>query len=250
MLKANTLSNDTRLAHGFMTRQGGVSEGRYASLNCGPGSQDSPEHVVENRRRVLDLLEIPYAQLLSCYQIHACDVLTVTEAWYSDRPKADAMVTTKPNLALGILTADCAPILFVDEVQGIIGAAHAGWRGALGGIAQATLKVMEKLGAKNVKVAIGPLISFSSYEVGPEFPQPFLDQAPNNENFFRPSHRMGHFYFDLGGYLETQLSNFCSVERLDQDTLSQEELFFSNRRTVLNGGGDYGRQISVIALRS
>jgi len=248
MLKAANLEDISFITHGFATRQGGVSQGRYSSLNCGPGSDDDPQYVEENRSRALRMADMANARLLSCYQIHGNHVIHATEDWGSNRPKGDAMITDRPHLVLGILTADCAPILFADEEKSIIGAAHAGWRGALAEIGLATLKKMRTLGAKNIRAAIGPTISQSSYEVGPEFPNPFLAKDKANEKFFAPASKPDHFLFDLPGFLLRQLQNECKIIALERDTLKEEELFFSNRRTFLNGGGDYGRQISIIGL--
>lgn len=195
------------------------------------------------------MLEMPEAKLLSCYQIHGNDVLHVTKAWGEERPKADAMVTDRPGLALGILTADCAPLLFADEEKQIIGAAHAGWRGALAGIGLNVIKKMRALGAQHIKAAIGPTIAAHSYEVSVDFKEPFLVLDVSNAKYFHPTAKSGHLLFDLPGFLTGQLCNECEIDVIERDTLTEEDWFFSNRRTYLNGGGDYGRQISVIALK-
>src|SRR5262245_8056660 len=179
MIQAETLQDCPRVRHGFFTRQGGVSAGLYASLNCGYGSNDEPSKVTENRRRALALIGLPAEALATTYQIHSADVAEVTKPWPLDaRPRVDAMVTTRPGIALGISTADCAPVLLADPVAGVIGAAHAGWRGAVTGVVEATVQRMSELGAdpRRIHAAVGPCIAQTSYEVGPEFPLPFLRQ--------------------------------------------------------------------------
>ena len=198
-------------------------------------------------------LELPEAALATNFQIHSPDVIVVDQVWPRDeRPKADAMVTRAPGIALGILTADCAPVLFADTFNGIVGAAHAGWRGALSGVAEATIAAMVKLGAEtqSILAAIGPCIAQASYEVGPEFPAPFLSQDEENRRFFGPSQRPGHFMFDLAGYLASRLraSGIAEVEIVARDTCAEAEDFFSYRRTTLSQGKDYGRGLSAIAL--
>lgn len=238
--------------HGFFTRQGGVSQGLYASLNCGPGSADEPAAVAENRARVVEALGLPAGALVTLYQHHSPDVIEVSEPWGNERPKADAMVTKTPGLALGILTADCVPVLLADPDAGVIGAAHAGWKGALGGVVEATLAAMERLGAARAAIcaAVGPAIEQRSYEVGPEFPGRFADQDPANERFFMESEREGHFLFDLKGYVASRLAGagLGRVEISPADTRAEKERFFSYRRATLAGEPDYGREVSVIAL--
>jgi YfiH family protein len=241
------------IAHAFFTREGGVSDGLYASLNCGFGSGDAPEKVAENRARAAGKLDVAPDRLITCYQIHSPAVVEVDQPWPREgAPRADAMVTTRRGLALGILTADCAPVLFADSEAGVIGAAHAGWRGAIGGVCEATLAAMAKHGARRERVAaaIGPAIAQASYEVGPEFPAPFLAEAPGNADFFMPSPRKEHFLFDLGGYLECKLRGLGlgTVERAPHDTAADDARFFSWRRTWLRGEKDYGRELSAIAL--
>jgi YfiH family protein len=241
------------IAHGFFTREGGVSEGLYASLNCGFGSGDAPENVAENRTRAMQLLAIAPDALVTCYQVHSPTVVEVDAPWRREEaPRADAMVTTRRGLALGILTADCAPVLFADAQAGVVGAAHAGWRGAIGGVCEATLAAMTKHGARpeRIAAAIGPTIAQASYEVGPEFPSPFVAEAPSNADFFMPSARAGHFLFDLGAYLERKLRKLGlgAVARAPHDTAADEARFFSWRRTWLRGEKDYGRELSAIAL--
>ena len=242
-----------RVRHGFFSRCGGVSAGLYASLNCGVGSGDDPARVAANRAEAMRALDLPPHALSSCYQVHGREVVTVeAPVDGADRPKADALVTRRPGLALGILTADCAPILFADAKAGVVGAAHAGWRGALLGVTDAVVAAMERLGARRDRIiaVIGPTIAQASYEVGPEFPAPFLAENPDNVRFFRPSDRDRHHRFDLPGYLRARLQRLglSLVADLGRDTLAEPELFFSYRRTTLAGEPDYGRQLSAIAL--
>jgi YfiH family protein len=252
-LQSESLALLDGVRHAFYTRRGGVSEGIYDSLNCGLGSGDLRDAVVENRRRAMAYLELPEAALATNFQIHSPDVILVEEVWPRDeRPRADAMVTRAPGIALGILTADCAPVLFADNFNGIVGAAHAGWRGALSGVAEATVAAMVKLGAdiSSIQAAIGPCIAQASYEVGPEFPGLFLSQDEGNRRFFGPSQRPGHFMFDLSGYLAARLRaiGIAEVETIARDTCADAEDFFSYRRTTLSQGKDYGRGLSAIAL--
>jgi YfiH family protein len=230
-----------------------VSEGIYSSLNCGLGSGDDPAKVSENRARAMVLLELPLPALATVYQHHSAEVVRVEAPWpQAARPKADAMVTVRPGVALGIGTADCAPVLFADVAAGVIGAAHAGWRGAIGGVLEATVKAMAELGADAARIhaAIGPTIAQASYEVGPEFPAPFLAQDPGNARFFVASKRAGHFMFDLPGYVAARLRRLGlgAVEDVVRDTCAEVDQFFSYRRTTLAGEKDYGRGLSAIAL--
>lgn len=239
--------------HAFFTRRGGVSHGAYTSLNCGFGSADARADVAANRARAMAALDLPATALTTVHQVHGREVVTVDEPWPHDRaPKADAMVTDLPGIGLGILTADCAPILFVDPAARVVGAAHAGWRGAQAGVAEATLDAMIELGARpdDITAAIGPCIAQASYEVGPEFPTPFLAEDVTNGRFFGASDRPDHFRFDLGGYVERRLSRLglARVLRYEADTCRDDANFFSYRRTTLRGESDYGRQLSVIAL--
>jgi YfiH family protein len=241
------------IRHGFFGRSGGVSEGVYASLNCGPGSNDSREKVLENRRRALAALS-PSARLVTCYQIHSGKAVTVTEPWaIADNPRADAMATAEPGIALGILTADCIPILFADPKAGVVGAAHAGWGGAFAGIAEAAIAAMESLGAKraNIRAALGPCIRQPAYEVGPEFLARFTDADPLNRRFFVPSERADHWQFDLPGYVEARLrkASIESVETVNRCTYAEDADFFSFRRTTHRREPDYGRQLSAILLQ-
>jgi YfiH family protein len=244
------------IAHGFFGRDGGVSTGIYDSLNCGPGSKDAPEAVAENRRRVADAL-IPGGeppQLVSLSQVHSAIVHTLP-AWGAENGKrleGDAMVTATPGLALGILTADCAPVLLADPKAKVIGAAHAGWKGALAGVLEATLEAMEKLGAQRMRIqaVIGPCISQDAYEVGWDFRDRFLELGLRNRRFFAPSDKEGHYRFDLPGYTVQRLTaaGVGSVESLGVCTYPPENGFFSFRRTTHAGEPDYGRQISAIVL--
>lgn len=253
MIVLGTLGELDGIRHGFMTRHGGVSEGIYASLNCGIGSNDEPEKVRENRARALRLVGLPDDSLFTAYQIHSPDVLVVEGKWPgNERPRVDAMVTRTKGVTLGILSADCVPVLFADPEVGVIGSAHAGWRGAVTGVLQATVKAMVDLGAKasRIRAAIGPCIGAASYEVGPEFPAPFLAQDPSHVRFFRPAARDGHQMFDIEGYVAARLKelNLAEVETAHRDTCGERETFFSYRRSTLRGEADYGRQVSVIGL--
>jgi YfiH family protein len=249
ILHANTLSALPGITHGFFGRAGGASEGIYGSLNCGPGSDDAPAHVAENRRRVQQALGA--AALNTLYQIHSPNVVTVTEGW-AQGPQADGMVTATPGIALGILTADCAPVLFADAEARVVGAAHAGWKGALGGVLEATLAAMEQLGARRGRIAaaIGPCISQANYEVGPEFRARFVAEDARNARFFAPSDRTEHHRFDLEGYVSERL-NAAGVDKiaaLAACTYARDGDFFSFRRTTHRGEKDYGREISAILL--
>lgn len=253
MLQSDILNRDG-LTHGFFTRKGGVSSGLYGSLNCGPGSADEPDDVAENRRRAMDMLKIDSDHLRTLYQVHSADVVVIENREpFASRPKADAMVTKIPGMALGILTADCVPILFADEENGVIAAAHSGWKGTVSDIGRNVVETMEKLGAERsrIHVAIGPAISQESYEVGPEFPGPFLDLDPGSKRFFVPSTTPGHHMFDLKGFVHSRLErlDIAAIDMLENDTCAEEELFFSYRRMTKRGEADYGRQLSAIALQ-
>ena len=238
------------VAHGFFGLEGGVSTGLYAALNCGPGSKDASEAVTENRRRVAGALGA--AELVSLSQVHSPIVHTLDSA-PPQRLEGDAMVTVTPGLALGILTADCAPVLLADAQGRVIGAAHAGWKGALGGVLEATLDAMEKLGADRSQIvaAIGPCISQANYEVGWDFRDRFLEQGLRNRKFFTPSGKEGHYRFDLEDYAATRLTaaGIASVEKMGVCTYPPESGFFSFRRTTHAGEPDYGRQVSAILLK-
>ncbi len=255
MITATTLAKLPGLAHAFFTREGGTSEGIYASLNCGLGSRDRPEAVTRNRDLVLEKLGATDARLVTVYQVHSPDAVLVERPWArGDAPKADGMASRTPGMVLGILTADCAPVLLADAEGGVIGAAHAGWRGARYGILEATVSAMEGLGAdrKRIAAAIGPCIHQPSYEVGPEFQAEFMTEDAANARFLAPSPRTGRFLFDLPGYAAHRLARagLTSVERIDADTCADESRFFSYRRATLRGEADYGRGISAIGLRA
>jgi len=249
VLKSPNLQS-SHIAHGFFGRTGGVSEGAYASLNCGPGSDDDPAKVRENRNRVRDTLGA--AQLLTAYQIHSADAVAVDKPWDGERPRADGMATATPGIALGILTADCAPVLFADQEARVIGAAHAGWKGAIGGIVESTIAAMESLGADRarIKAAVGPCIGQANYEVGPEFHAQFLAADPTNARFFISAERPEHFRFDLEAYVVHRLcaAGIGDVAALSACTYGREQDFYSFRRATHRKEPDNGRQISAIVL--
>lgn len=241
-----------RIRHGFFTRQGGVSKGFYDSLNCGPGSSDDPARVRENRKRVAVALADKEVPVCTLYQVHSATAVRVTEPWLvAKSPEADVMVTTRSGIVLGVLTADCAPILLADEKAGVIAAAHAGWRGALKGIVEAAVDGMVGAGAEpnRIKAAVGPCIAQASYEVGPELRAAFLAKDPAFAAFFKAG--LGdRLLFDLGGFVATRLevSGVKFVETISADTYADERRFFSFRRATHRKEGDYGRQISAIGL--
>jgi YfiH family protein len=241
------------MRHAFFTRQGGVSTGIYNSLNCGLGSRDAPEAVQENRRRAAAMLDFPDAPVATLYQVHGTAVVELDAPLAPDaRPLADAFVSKTPGVILGILTADCAPVLFYDPQARVVGAAHAGWKGALGGVLEATLDAMAKLGADRTRIvaAIGPCIAQRSYEVGAEFPAPFLARSENAARFFAPARAAGTFLFDLRGYAADRLAQagLASVDVAPNDTCAESDRFFSYRRSCHNGEPDYGRGLSAIVL--
>jgi YfiH family protein len=238
-------------AHGFCGRRGGVSTGIHAGLNVGWGSEDDPAATAENRARAVAAV-LPGATLVCAYQIHSADVVTVTEPWpESARPPADALVTAQRGVLLGILTADCAPVLFCDARAGVIGAAHAGWKGALNGVTDATITAMEAIGANRAQIAavVGPCIAQKSYEVDDAFETRFAQADPANTRFFRAG-RAGHAWFDLEGYVAARLraAGLGTVAMLGEDTYSQPDRFFSFRRATHAGEPGYGREISLIGL--
>ena len=242
-----------RVRHGFFGRAGGVSSGLYRSLNCGYGSGDDPEAVRENRARAMKACGLLPATLCTAYQVHSADAIVVTEPWPRDEaPRVDAMATATPGLALAILTADCVPVLLADREAGVIGAAHAGWRGALNGVLEAAVSAMLGLGARanDIRAVIGPAIGKASYEVGPEFPAPFLARDPRNEDLFSPEERDGHFLFDIAGYVARRLHalGLAAVDMTGGDTCADATRFFSYRRSVHRAEPDYGRNISIVAL--
>ncbi len=240
------------VAHGFFGRTGGVSKGIFASLNCGPGSGDVRADVIENRGRAAEALSSG-ANLLTLYQIHSAEAVAVTAPWnIGEGPQADAMVTDIPGIALGILTADCAPVLFADPEAGVIGAAHAGWKGALFGVTDSAIAAMERLGARRDRIVacIGPCISQTNYEVGTEFRERFVGAASGTARWFVPGDRAEHFRFDLEGYVTARLdaASLAHVERATACTYAREADFFSFRRATHRGEKDYGRQVSAIVL--
>lgn len=243
------------IAHGFFGRQGGVSDGLYASLNCGRGSDDDPAYVQVNLDRVATQIGVSSKNLLTMYQVHGSECLYVDEPWSLDnRPQVDALATDKAGIALGVLTADCAPVLFYGQKNDgapVIGAAHAGWKGAIGGALDSTVAKMKVLGAEDIKACIGPCIAQSSYEVSKDFYIPFEKEDPENERFFMGSKNDGHLMFDLAGYCASRLARLGlkHVYIKDLDTYFNEEDFFSYRRTTHRKESDYGRQISVIAIK-
>jgi YfiH family protein len=237
-------------AHGFLGRKGGVSTGLHAGLNVSY-SEDEPTHTAENRRRAADAV-LKGAQLLTCYQIHSPDVVTVATPWEDAvRPKADGLVTDRPGLLLGVLTADCAPVLLCDAAAGVIGAAHAGWKGALGGVTDRTVDAMEALGARRAHIAavVGPCIAQTSYEVDAAFEDRFVSADFANQWFFKAG-RTGHAQFDLEGYVAARLTKagVGTVARLGVDTYASPARFYSFRRATHAGETGYGRQISLIGL--
>ncbi len=253
LLTLGSLDDAGALRHGFFTRRGGISRGLYGTLNCGLGSGDDPGAVRENRARCARRLGADADRLVTGHQVHGPDVAHVTEAWAPGRgPKVDAMVTDRPGIVLGILTADCVPILFADPAAGVIGAAHAGWKGAKEGVVARTVAAMADLGARpgRIVAAVGPHIGFRSYEVGPEFPARFLAEDPAHARLFRPSGRPGHHLFDLGGYVDHCLARagVGTVHHGAWDTLAEPDRFFSYRRATLSGEPDYGRGLSAIVL--
>jgi len=240
------------LRHAFFTREGGVSDGIYAGLNGGLGSSDDAAKVAENRRRMAEQMGVSLAHFLSLHQVHSPDAVIATGPWQGPaRPKADAIVTATAGLAIGVTTADCGPILFVEPRARVIGAAHAGWKGALTGILDSTVAAMEELGAERngIVAAIGPLIRQQSYEVGPEFVTRFIDTDAEYGMFFMPSTRADHAMFDLAGFIRMRLENagILMIDDLGIDTYADER-FFSYRRSVHRKEPDYGRQVHAIVL--
>ncbi|MEL7467723.1 MAG: peptidoglycan editing factor PgeF [Pseudomonadota bacterium] len=236
------------IAHGFFTREGGVSEGIYSGLNGGQGSKDAPEAVAENRRRITDHLGA--AHLASVNQVHSPDCIVV-DGPLEERPRADAMVSNTPGIAIAVLTADCTPVLFADREAGVIGAAHAGWKGAIGGVLETTLDTMITLGADRARIeaAIGPVISQRAYEVGPEFVERFLDEDPDNARFFAGG-QGDRAMFDLPGYCRERLraAGIDRAEWIGHCTYSDEKRFYSYRRSCHRSEPDYGRLVSAIRL--
>jgi polyphenol oxidase len=234
------------MRHGFFTRRGGVSSGPFESLNCSLSSADQPEAVSANRAAVARSLEAGH--LLGLTQIHGPEIVTVTQAWRpGEGPRADALVTATPGLALGVVTADCTPVLLADPQAGVIGAVHAGWRGAVAGVLEATIAAMKALGATRIAAAIGPSIRQKSYEVRADLRDAVTAQDPANAAFFAEA-RPGHWHFDLAGYCAARLAGAAVLDIIDADTAAEPGRFFSHRRRTLAGGGPIGHQISAIVL--
>ena len=243
----------TGIRHGFFTRAGGVSSGFYASLNGGVGSQDDAGKVLENRARMAAALGVEPRRLLTAYQTHSPNVVVAEAPWTTEnRPQADAIVTRMRALAIGVTTADCGPVLFAEPRAGVIGAAHAGWRGALTGVIEATIAAMERLGAaqRQIRAAIGPMIRQGNYEVGPDLVERFRADDPASSRFFGPAKRDGHAMFDLAGYIAARLkrAGITEVEDVGLCTYADPEQFFSYRRTTHRAEADYGRHVNAIAL--
>jgi YfiH family protein len=253
MLQARSLSNLPGIRHAFFTRAGGVSDGLYASLNGGVGSNDAATHVVENRARMAASLGVAPDRLLTAYQIHSPEVVVAETPWnHAERPRADAIVTRIPGLAIGVSTADCGPVLMADPRARVIGAAHAGWRGALTGVIEATIAAMEKLGAERARIvaAAGPMISQRNYEVGQDLIDRFVAIQASNVRFFRPAEREGHAMFDLAGFITHRLkrAEVAEVEDIGLCTYADPTQFYSYRRSTHRAEPDYGRHVNAIAL--
>jgi len=251
LLKPWTADVLAGVRHGFFGREGGVSSGIYASLNAGTGSNDDPANVLENRRRIASEFGIARDHLTGVHQVHSPTAVFVDAPWQGERPHADALVTTTPKLAISILTADCTPILFADREANVIGAAHAGWRGAIGGVIENTVQLMEEHGAQRARIAsaIGPCIHQNSYEVGPEFEAEFTAADPDFAGFFVPGSD-DRFHFDLPGFCGSRLATagVTQIETLPLDTYAESTRLHSHRRSVHEKAGDYGRNCSVIML--
>jgi polyphenol oxidase len=253
MLQSAALASVPGVRHAFFTRGGGVSDGLYTSLNGGTGSNDTPVKVVENRARMAAAIGVEPGSFVTAYQIHSPDVVTIDRPWTpEERPRADAIVTRTPGIGIGVTTADCGPVLFADAQAQVIGAAHAGWRGAFMGVLEATLAAMERCGADRARIAavLGPTIRQPNYEVGPEFAERFTDADAQNARFFRPSQRPGHAMFDLPGYIVARLTaaGVGRIEDLACCTYADPARFFSYRRSTHAKEPDYGRHVNAIAL--
>ena len=253
MLGAEPLSALPGVRHGFFTRAGGVSEGPFAALNCGFGSGDEAARVAENRGRAMARLKLSAGSLCTAYQRHGTNCVEVTAPWkHEDRPEADVVLTVRPGVALGVLTADCAPVLLADRRAGVVCAAHAGWRGALAGVLEAAVEAMAANGATpaGTVAAVGPCIGPASYQVGPEFAADFRAADTANAAYFAPSERSGHHLFDLPGFVADRLRalGVAEVSALPHDTCADAERFFSHRRAHIDGERSYGRLLSAIAL--
>jgi polyphenol oxidase len=253
MIRLSVLDGPPSIRHAFFTREGGVSNGLYASLNCGFGSGDDKDRVERNREIAASRLGLSADRMDSCHQVHGIATVKVERPWQRENnPRADGMVTAVPGIALGVLAADCAPVLFADPEARVIGAAHGGWRGALSGVMEATVAAMTELGARaeRVRAGIGPCIAQPSYEVGPEFQSRFSAEDLDSGAFFQPAARPGHFLFDLPGYIGHRLSRLglAAIEQAPHDTAAEEWLFFSYRRACRRGEADYGRGLAAITL--
>jgi hypothetical protein len=253
MLQARALGELSGIRHGFFTRTGGVSHGVYESLNGGVGSDDAPAKVAENRARMAASVGVAAGRFITAYQIHSPQVVVADAPWSeSERPRADAIVTRTPGLAIGISTADCGPVLLADREARVIGAAHAGWRGALTGVIEATVAAMESLGAARSRMvaAAGPMIRQASYEVGPDLIDRFRAEDSGNARFFAPAQRSGHALFDLGGFIVERLkrARIAQIEDLGLCTYADPAQFYSYRRATHRAEPDYGRHVNAIAL--
>ena len=251
---SDAISGATRsISHGFFTRRGGVSKGLFSSLNTGLGSGDERQIVRSNRAAAARWLGADPLRLATPFQTHSNTVVTITEPWSEQSPpRADAVVTQTPGLAIGVLTADCCPILFADPHEKIVGATHAGWKGAIGGVIENTIKAMENVGANRGRLiaAIGPTISQANYEVGPEFVERFMADDPNNNTFFVPSATERHAMFDLPAYIASRLGKAgVEIDRILTCTYADEQGFYSYRRSTHRREGDYGRQLSAILIK-
>jgi YfiH family protein len=252
MIEAQMLALDG-IRHGFFTRHGGVSGGLYASLNGGVGSNDDRAHVAENRARMAAAVGVEPSRFLTCYQIHSPQVVVAEAPWTPDtRPRADAIVTRMRALAIGVSTADCGPVLLADPRAHVVGAAHAGWRGALAGVVEAAVDAMERLGAARaqIRAVIGPMIRQANYEVGPDLIARFAAEDPVSNRFFAPAARQNHAMFDLAGYIGSRLARagIRQIEDVGLCTYADAERFFSFRRSSHRAEADYGRHINAIAL--
>ncbi len=250
---SSTLAEISGIRHGFFTREGGISKGLYSGLNCGLGSRDDSAHVLQNRSLVAAYLHARELDVQTLYQVHSSVALIIDQPVARDAlPKADAVVTRTPGLAIGVLTADCTPVLFSDPGAGVVAAAHAGWRGALSGVLEAAVASMEQLGANRARIraAVGPSISQAAYEVGPEFELEFMMQAQDNARFFARPSQDAPARFDLTGYVKHRLTGLglASIEMVNPCTYANESLFFSYRRSQHRSEPDYGRQISAIVV--
>lgn len=243
--------SDGGIRHGFFTRGGGVSSGLYRGLNVGLGSQDNPDDIIENRERVCRWFGVGAKALATPHQIHSPDVVTIDKPFTGERPKADALVSATPGLVIGVLTADCGPVLLADHEAGVVAAAHAGWRGALNGVLGKTVEAMERLGARReaMRACVGPTISAAHYEVGPEFVERFAAADNTSDRYFSPAAKAGHAMFDLPSYILARLEEAgVRAEASARCTYAEEENFFSYRRATHRNEPDYGRQIAAIAI--